>query len=104
MKLAKFFRNNSRTLLMVFMSLLLVTFLIPQTVQSLSGRDAGLNRRWGEAFGKKITDRDLQNVYADAQLLYRAGLLQRPPEGAAMDTTCKSRKRAGWACAWAARK
>jgi hypothetical protein len=85
MKLAKFFRNNSRTLLMVFMSLLLVTFLIPQAVQGLSGRDAGLNRPWGKAFGKKVTDSDLQKVYADAQLLARAGLLQRLPEGASLE-------------------
>ena len=85
MKLSKFMRNNSRTLLMVFMSLLLVTFLIPQAVQNLGARDRGLNRPWGRAFGEKVTDQALQNAYADAQLLWRATLLQRPPEGAALE-------------------
>ena len=39
MKLSKFLRKNSRTLILVFMSLLLIAFLIPDTIQRLSGPD-----------------------------------------------------------------
>lgn len=75
MKLSKYLRQNSRTLLMVFMALLLVSFLIPQTIQGLGGRDQALNAKLGQAFGKTVTTRDLDKVRSDVMLLSRVGLL-----------------------------
>ncbi len=55
MNVQKFFRNQSRTLLMVFMAALLVVFLIGDVLQSLPSGGAG-NQKIGRAtaFGKTI--------------------------------------------------
>ena len=71
MKLSKYLRQNSRTLLMVFMSLLLVSFLIPQTIQGLGGGDRALNAKLGQAFGRPVTNRDVEQAHADLQTLSR---------------------------------
>ncbi len=85
MRIRKFIRANSRTLLMIFMALLLVAFLIPNTITQLGGPERRLNRKWGTAFGRKITDRDLERVHADLAVLARAGLAPRATEEAVLD-------------------
>jgi hypothetical protein len=74
MKLSKYLRQNSRMLLMVFMALLLVSFLIPQTIQGLGGGNRGLNAKLGKAYGRAVTTRDMERAQVDMQMLWRAGL------------------------------
>jgi len=85
MKLSKFLRKNSRTLILVFMSLLLVAFLIPDTIQTLGGRDPTSRVVLGHVFGRKITLQDQQRASADLHLLSNLGLVQRVPEEAVLD-------------------
>lgn len=81
MNLTKILRNHSRKLLMVFMGLLLVAFLIPDAIQGLGSRERGYVRQYGQAFGRQIKDRDLDQARGDAQILTRVGL-ENIPEGA----------------------
>jgi hypothetical protein len=74
-------RDNSRTLLMVFMSLLLVAFLIPNTIQGMSSAERQYKRRFGQAFGHQITEKDIDQARGDLAVLRYAGLAQLP-EGA----------------------
>jgi hypothetical protein len=85
MKLSKFLRKHSRALLMVFMSLLLVAFLIPNTVQALGGRGREGSMKLGEAFGHSITTDDVRRASADLQVVSHAGLLPQLPEDALLD-------------------
>lgn len=85
MKLSKFLRANSRTLLMVFMSLLLIAFLIPDTIQSLSRRGRWMSRTFGEAYGRKITDQETLTAINDMRLLATAGMNVALPENAALE-------------------
>lgn len=68
MKITKFFRRYSRQLLMVFMSLLLVAFLIPSTLQNI-GERGRVKLKWGEAYGHSITNNDLEGLQADVRVL-----------------------------------
>lgn len=61
---AKFFRKYSRVLVLVFMSALLVVFLIEPVLQYNRGPATGAIAL-GEAFGRKITDGDLERVQSD---------------------------------------
>ncbi len=85
MKLSKFLRKNSRTLILVFMSLLLIAFLIPDTIQRLSGPDPMEKIVLGRAFGRAITVADQRRAAAELQVLAQVGMLQRVPEEAALD-------------------
>lgn len=78
MKFTKYLRDNSRTFLMVFMALLLVAFLVPQSIQNWSDRGEALKVPLGQVFGRALTTADLQQTAADVQMLTRAGL--RVPE------------------------
>lgn len=85
MKLSKFLRKNSRTLILVFMSALLVAFLIPDTIQTLSGPDPAGKVVLGRAFGRGITLADQQRTSAEFNVLARIGMLERMPEEAVLD-------------------
>jgi hypothetical protein len=69
MNFQKYVRQNSRMLLMIVMSLLLVAFLVPNTIQGFGGRDRVIDRKWGRAFGRAVTEKELQVVRADIELL-----------------------------------
>jgi len=79
-KFNKFVRQNSRTLLMVVMSLLLVAFLIPQSISGMSRRD-GSERKVGELYGRAVTSANVRAAAYDLQLLADLGFLGRVPEG-----------------------
>jgi hypothetical protein len=79
-KFNKFVRQNSRTLLMVVMSLLLVAFLIPQSISGMSRRD-GSERKVGELYGRAVTSASLRAAASDLQLLADLRYLERVPEG-----------------------
>ncbi len=83
MRLRKFIRDNSRTLLMVFMSLLLVAFLIPNTIQGGSDQRQ-YERKLGRAFGRQITTKDLDRAEADIRIVSTAGLEQGLTQGASL--------------------
>ena len=74
MKFTKYLRDNSRTLLMVFMALLLVAFLIPQSIQNWSDRGEAVRMPLGQVFGRELTSTDLQQTAADVQVLASAGV------------------------------
>ena len=84
MKFNKFIRNNSRTLLMVFMSLLLVAFLIPNTIQGVSDADRQYRFKLGQAFGREITTADLTQAESDIRVVSYAGLERGLTQGAAL--------------------
>ncbi len=73
MKILKIFRRYNHILLMVFMSLLLITFLIPQTVRGC-GNQRGLNDAMGTAFGKTIFQDDLRRISADMRAVAQLGM------------------------------
>ncbi len=85
MKLSKFMRKNSRMLIMVFMSLLLIAFLVPQSITSMRGR--GMRKaRIGTAFGEVVTNYDVMETNADLDLLSTSGVLQvRVPPDRVLD-------------------
>ncbi len=85
MNLTKFLRKNSRTLLMVFMSLLLVAFLIPNTIQGLSSRGRSRNLKLGEAYGKTIHTTDIDFMRGELSVLRRLGVPVPLPEGALLE-------------------
>jgi hypothetical protein len=76
MRLRKFIRDNSRTLLMIFMSLLLVAFLIPNAIQGRSQAEREYRRKLGRAFGRDITTQDLDQANSDIKIVSYAGLEQ----------------------------
>ncbi|MCK4342205.1 MAG: hypothetical protein KAY37_10845 [Phycisphaerae bacterium] len=73
MNLNKLLRKHSRTLLMVFMSLLLVAFLIPNTIQGCGERRQGRAMVRGEAFGESISNMQLESVRAEMRILENFG-------------------------------
>lgn len=75
MKFSKFVRQNSRTLLMIVMALLLVAFLIPGTISQIGSREGALDFDWGSVYGRTVDNRTLDHVRADAKLLAQLGLL-----------------------------
>ncbi len=77
MNINKLFRRHSRTLLMVFMALLLVAFLIPQQIQGCSERQQLKAMKRGEVAGRAISTAELYVVRSEMVLLTTYGL--RPP-------------------------
>ena len=75
MKILKVFRRYNHVLLMVFMSLLLITFLIPQSVRGC-GNQAGFNDPMGMAFGETFYQSDVQRASNDMEIVYSLGLAQ----------------------------
>jgi hypothetical protein len=73
MKLTKFFRRYSRTLLMFFMSLLLVVFLIGDVIQNAMQRRANPRLKIGEAFGQDLYNTDRLAAQAKQHVLARLG-------------------------------
>lgn len=71
MKLSKFLRKNSRTLILVFMSGLLVAFLVPEALQGLGAGSRGADAVLGTAFGREVTLADRERASADLQLVER---------------------------------
>ncbi len=69
MRFSKFVRANSRTLIMIVMALLLVAFLIPDTIQAIGRRDRTPEHDIGHLPGRKVTTRDLIQVQADISVL-----------------------------------
>ncbi|MFH1749190.1 MAG: hypothetical protein ABIG44_19335 [Planctomycetota bacterium] len=69
MNISKFFRRYSRILLMVFMSLLLVVFLVGDVLQNAASQRANPKLKIGEAFGKDIYTTDIQQAAIKQSLL-----------------------------------
>lgn len=80
MKLNKFFRENARILLIVFMSLLLVVFLLGDVIQWMGRGGQGPNFKVGDAFGTAIHRNDLAPYEQRINVLGGIGL-QLPPLG-----------------------
>jgi hypothetical protein len=57
---------------MIFMALLLIAFLVPQSIQGFSGREGQFKIKLGQAFGRELTTNDLQEATTDRQVLARA--------------------------------
>lgn len=77
MNLTKLLRKHSRTLLMVFMALLLVAFLIPQQIQGC-GENARMRAILrGEAYGEEISDIAVGRADREMRVLAAFGI--RPP-------------------------
>ena len=78
MNLTKFLRKHTRALLMVFMSLLLVAFLIPQQIQGCGNRRQAAAMKRGEAFGgRAVSQAALSRTRTELSFLRNHGL--RPP-------------------------
>jgi len=78
MRLSKIFRKYSRVLLLVFMSLLLVVFLIGDVISRATQGRAMADAEIGEAFGKKITTADLRRVSTELGIVAQLGV--SPPQ------------------------
>lgn len=74
MNLTKLLRKYSKPLLMIFMALLLVVFLIPDTLQGCGARDLVRNLTLGEAYGREITDAERERASQELSILGRFGL------------------------------
>lgn len=77
MKLSKFFRRHTRTLLMIFMSLLLIVFLVGDQLQSWAQRASQAKLKLGQAFGRNIYTTDWQVADGKMSLLAALNLLDR---------------------------
>ena len=73
MKLNKLLRKHSRTLIIVFMSLLLVAFLVPASIQRM-GSSGGRNLTIGRAFGRDVTQQDIIRTSNDLRMVRQMGL------------------------------
>lgn len=80
MNLNKFLRKNSRTLLMVFMSFLLVAFLVPTQIQGCGERARMEAITLGEVFGDKITSDDIRQYTGHMRVINQFSL-PGPPDG-----------------------
>lgn len=69
MNINKLFRRYSRVLLMVFMSLLLVAFLIPQQIRGCGERRLAATTKQGQAFGRAISNMDLGRVRDEIRIM-----------------------------------
>jgi hypothetical protein len=85
MQLNKLFRRYSRELLMVFMALLLVAFLVPNTVQGCGEQARLQNRTHGEVYGQKVSDAQLASARRELDLLQTMGLSVASGPDAALD-------------------
>jgi hypothetical protein len=81
--MTKFFRKYSRFFILGFMSLLLVIFLIQDAVGRGQRRqqNAYANAEIGQAFGKTIRQRDVQQAGADIEIADSLGLSGLPIPG-----------------------
>ncbi|MCH8807540.1 MAG: hypothetical protein IH986_15845 [Planctomycetes bacterium] len=75
MKPSKFFRKYNRTLILVFMSLLLVAFLLMDVIQSWGRAARNIDEEVGTAFGEPISTNDLRFVSQQSQIAARFGLI-----------------------------
>ena len=73
MNLTKFLRRYSRVLLMVFMSLLLIVFLIGDVLTRAAQSAANPKHKIGEAFGADLYSTDLQNAHNKQELIAQMG-------------------------------
>lgn len=69
----KFFRKNTKYLLAVFMALLLVVWLLEDTIQSL-GRGGGPDVEWGQAYGETVSVDEIVSTNGVAEILTGLGL------------------------------
>lgn len=76
MRLSKFFRRYSRVLLMVFMSLLLVVFLVGDVMQSWGRGGGAQSVTLGEAYGKPISSTDRQLAQNKQSMLLQMGFME----------------------------
>ncbi|MCG3126766.1 MAG: hypothetical protein CHACPFDD_01621 [Phycisphaerae bacterium] len=74
MKFQRWFRENSKILMVVIMSLLLLAFLVGDVVQSMTSNANMRNEVRGEAFGVSYRVSDVQRVYADTSVLEQMGV------------------------------
>ncbi len=86
--MTKFFRDNSRIFLLVFMSLLLVIFLIQDSVGrgQRQQMEAVQNAEVGTAFGKSVRLREVNQAGTDLQIARELGFNIRLPAGDQFDT------------------
>lgn len=86
--MTKFFRDNSRIFLLVFMSLLLVIFLIQDSVGrgQRQQMEAVQNAEVGTAFGKTIRLREVNQAGTDIRIAGELGFDVRLPAGDPFDT------------------
>lgn len=75
MKITKFFRRYTKVLLMVFMSLLLVVFLIGDVLQQMASRWRAKDQEIGHAFGDSLNTSDIRRTQANMQIYAQLGLL-----------------------------
>ncbi|MBU0638885.1 MAG: SurA N-terminal domain-containing protein [Planctomycetes bacterium] len=75
MTVTKFFRRYTKILLMVFMSLLLVVFLIGDVLQQMGSKWRNPEQEIGEAFGQPISTTDLRRANSDMQILAQLRML-----------------------------
>lgn len=73
MSINRFFRKYSRVLLMVFMSLLLVVFLVGDVIQSYTQQAGQADQQIGTAFGQPITLHDLRSSQNKLTIAARLG-------------------------------
>jgi hypothetical protein len=73
MNMMKIFRRHGRAMLMVFMALLLVAFLIPNTIQGCGERDRLRTLRLGEAYGRTISNETRAGARAEMEMLGNMG-------------------------------
>lgn len=69
MNLTKLLRKNSRTLLMVFMSLLLVAFLVPNSIQGCNKQGNEGSFVLGEVYGHRVTAADRNSAGMQLRIL-----------------------------------
>ncbi len=79
MNLTKFFRKNSRTLLMVFMALLLVAFLVPDAVQGLNRGAQVRGVKIGEAFGRTLYSEEVRALTSELRVVQQLGMAVGAP-------------------------
>lgn len=70
----KFFRKNTKYLLAVFMALLLVVWLLEDTIANL-GRGPGLDDiQWAQIYGQTVSRQELASTRRETEILQRLGL------------------------------
>jgi hypothetical protein len=74
MRLTKLFRKNARVLLMVFMSLLLIVFLIGPQLEEWARQRSERADVFGQAFGRQIDSGDLARAQRKLELLRGLGI------------------------------
>lgn len=86
--MTKFFRDNSRIFLLLFMSVLLVIFLIQDSVGrgQRQQMEAVQNAEVGSAFGKPVRLREVNQAGTDLQIARELGFNIRLPAGDPFDT------------------